>query len=207
MGTTARVLEVAAVVATGVLHLLVSNVLGLLGPFIATALLGWGTYAVVRVRRDRSILKEWGFRCGNLRPTFVATSLFAIVSLLVMAAIGHSRGTLTLHWHILLLLVAYPLWGLVQQFLVQALVARNLQGARPPFSSTWFIVPFCALLFGLVHIPDPTLVLATLSLGLVFTPIYLRWRNLWPLGLFHGWLGALCYFWVIGRDPLLEILG
>ena len=51
------------------------------------------------------------------------------------------------------------------------------------------------------------LVLATALLGLVFTPIYLRWRNLWPLGLYHGWLGALCYFWVIGRDPLLEILG
>jgi hypothetical protein len=37
--------------------------------------------------------------------------------------------------------------------------------------------------------------------------IFLRWRNVWPLGICHGWLGVLFYFWVLGRDPWLEILG
>ncbi|MHC4933355.1 MAG: hypothetical protein ACYTGV_14320, partial [Planctomycetota bacterium] len=130
MTARVRYLEIAAVVGTGLLHLVVSNVLGLLGPFIATALLGWGIYASVQVRRDRSILEEWGFTRRDLAPSFAATSLFAIVALAVMAAMGHAGGTLTLHWHILLLLMVYPVWGLVQQFLVQALVARNLRRAR-----------------------------------------------------------------------------
>jgi hypothetical protein len=44
-------------------------------------------------------------------------------------------------------------------------------------------------------------------LGLAFTQIYLRWRNLWPLGIYHAWLGVFAYFWVLHRDPWLEVFG
>ena len=65
----------------------------------------------------------------------------------------------------------------------------------------------CAVLFSLVHVPDPQLMVATFVLGLAFTPIYLRWRNLWPLGVLHGWLGAFCYVWVLDRNPWQEVFG
>ncbi len=59
-----------------------------------------------------------------------------------------------------------------------------------------------AALVGLVHLPYVALAVATFLLGLVFTPHYLRHRNVLVLGIWHGWLETLLYFWVLGRDPL-----
>jgi hypothetical protein len=47
-----------------------------------------------------------------------------------------------------------------------------------------------------VHLPDMTLAGATLVLGAAFALIYLRWRNTWPLALYHGWLGV--FFYLLG---------
>jgi hypothetical protein len=58
-----------------------------------------------------------------------------------------------------------------------------------------------------VHLPDFRLATATFVLGLALTPIYLKWRNLWPLGIYHGLLGVLFYFWVLERDPWIEVFG
>lgn len=193
--------EVVWVVMTGLLHLLISNVLELQAVFIAVALTGWIAYAVWRSRRDPEAPGRWGFRRRGLFATLVATSLFASVAGVAMAWVGHRRGTLGYESAVLPLFLLYPAWGLVQQSLVQALVAGNLRRSTTWASSTCIIVPFCAVLFGLVHMPDWALVAATFTLGLVFTPIYLRWRNLWFLGIYHGWLGALFYVWVLGRNP------
>jgi len=38
-------------------------------------------------------------------------------------------------------------------------------------------------------------------------PLFLKYRNLWALGLFHGWLAAVFYFLALGRDPWLELIG
>ena len=43
-----------------------------------------------------------------------------------MVAIGAARGRLALHVHMLPLALLYPVWGLVQQFMVQSLVTANL---------------------------------------------------------------------------------
>ncbi len=64
-----------------------------------------------------------------------------------------------------------------------------------------------SVLFGAVHLPELRLVAATSLLGLVFTLIYLRWHNLWPLGVYHGWLGVFFCYWVLVRDPWRETLG
>ena len=45
------------------------------------------------------------------------------------------------------------------------------------------------------------------TLGLLFTPLYLHRQSLLPLGVAHGWLGVLAYYWLLGRDPWLELLG
>ena len=128
----------------------------------------------------------------------------AVPALLAFAAL---QGTLTLHWHMLPLLALYPVWGLVQQFLIQALVVGNLHDGVPALRSAWKLAPIGAALFSAAHWPDLTLMAATFLLGLAFTPLYLRVRNLWPLGVYHGWLGVLAYYWVLGRDPWTELFG
>ena len=47
--------------------------------------------------------------------------------------------------------------------------------------------------------------IGTFILALLYTTVYLRERNLFALGLFHGWLGALFYYTVVGRDPYMEV--
>ena len=64
-----------------------------------------------------------------------------------------------------------------------------------------------ALLFALVHVRDLRLAAGTLLLATALTPIWLRWRNVWPLGVCHGWLGGAYYHFVLGRDPWLELVG
>ena len=44
-------------------------------------------------------------------------------------------------------------------------------------------------------------------MGAAYAALYQRHRNLWPLGLYHGVLGAEFYVWVLGRNPWQELLG
>jgi CAAX prenyl protease-like protein len=195
--------EIAAVILTGCAHLFFEGVLHAKAAFIALAAVGWIGYVVLRVRREPAVLRAWGFRLDGLAEAFVAPTLFAAAAAGSMAAFAEARGTLEWNPHLLPILLLYPLWGITQQFLVQALVARNLEPRLPRGP----LVLLVAALFAVVHAPDLVLMGATFLLGLFFTPMYLRWGNLIPLGLYHGILGALVYFWVLGRDPWLEVFG
>jgi membrane protease YdiL (CAAX protease family) len=197
-----RWFEVAAVVVTGLLFLLF-RYLRLQGVFVPVAASLWTGFVWYHARRDPSILRTWGFRLDTFWPAFQATTAFSLPFAGVMALVGGSRGTLSFPPHAWILVALYPIWGVVQQFLVQALLVRNLEGSLPRYGL--FLVGSC--LFAIVHVPEIPLMLTTFGLGLVYIPIYLRYRNLWPLGLYHGWLGTLFYLWVLGRDPWVETFG
>jgi len=199
-------LEVSGVIATGGLHLVFVHAFNARATFITLSIAGWTAYIATRLWNDPSCLLVWGFSRQGLRTALTATTVVALPATALMAIIALSQDALSLQWHMLPLLLLYPIWGLVQQFLVQALVAANLKRAAPAISSTWIVTPICGLLFGIVHLPDLRLAGCTFLLGLVFTPIYLKWRNLWPLGLYHGWLGVLFYFWILRRDPWSEVI-
>jgi hypothetical protein len=200
--------EVTAVIATGALHFL-SKAFGLHGFFIVAAALFWVVFILWRAKRQPRILFDWGFRFDNLLKPFLITTAVSLPGIVTMAFFGFLHDNLTLPPHLWILLILYPIWGIIQQFLVQGLVVRNLSltklGSRPIL-----IVVLGATLFGLVHAPNILFMLATFCLGLLFVPLYLHFRNLLPLGLFHGWLGSLFYLWVLGHDPwhnLVNTLG
>lgn len=205
MSTSRR--EALALIATGAAHLFFENVLAAKWEFMLCAFAIWSVYLVRQIRRKPAMWAQWGFRWEHFHITFACAGLVFIVGGIALASIAIYRGEFVRHWHILPLLALYPVWGLLQQFLLQALLARNLVDGVSWLRSPWRITPLSAALFALAHWPDLILVGATFLLGLVFTPMYLRWRNLWPLGLFHGWLGVLTYFWLLGRDPWVELLG
>jgi CAAX prenyl protease-like protein len=199
-------MEVAAVILTWALHPVFVEHLHMRLAFIGVTLLGWTIYVVERIRRDRSILRQWGFTRAGLLESFRASTAFVLLAGGIMALIAARNGALRLHPNMLPLVVLYPAWGLAQQFLVQGLLVRALAAESRSILSSTSVTVLAALLFAVVHLPDLTLMAGTFLLGLVFTPIYLRWRNLWPLGLFHGWLGVLCYFWVLQRDPWIDLI-
>jgi uncharacterized protein len=115
----------------------------------------------------------------------------------VCAGIGAYRGLLIVDLHLLATVVLYPIWGIAQQFLVLSLFAHNLDRIGWPRRRVLLIA---ALGFACVHITNPPLVGATLVLGTWCTLLFFRHRNLWPLGIAHGVLGALFYRWVLGVD-------
>jgi hypothetical protein len=84
------------------------------------------------------------------------------------------------------------------------LVIRNL-ALKPLVLKPLILVLVGAVLFSIAHVPNLDLTFATFCVGMIFVPLYLHFRNLWPLGLYHGWLGALFYLWVLGRNPWIEL--
>jgi uncharacterized protein len=197
--------EIGAVILTALLQPVFVMLLRQRALFILLALVAWAIYLVGRCRTERGAFREWGFRKEGLAAAFAATTLFALAALLVMGGLALAHHTLVVCWPMLVLLALYPIYGLFQQLLLQGVFVRavtaSATGVWPKIGATLL----AAILFGAIHLPDTKLVIATFVLGLIFTPIYLRWRNLWPLGLYHGWLGVFFYYWLLGRDPWAEL--
>ena len=131
---------------------------------------------------------------------------FALIAVLACIITGYARNTLNVTWHIIPILLIYPIWGTIQQFLCVGLVAGNLQDMKNPWQKN-IIILATATLFGVVHYPDRWLMAGTFILAVLYSSIYLRTCNVFALGLFHGWLGAFFYYSVVGRDPFIEVFG
>ncbi len=198
-------LEFLAVVLTGILHLAFKS-LGAKGLFIALASVSWISYIVWRVRQDSDLWIKWGFQTANLSAAFLWPSVIFVVATSAMAWYGLTNGRLLWQGHIFFLLLLYPLWGILQQFLVQALGVANLMTLFP--KQGWMVaMPVGVFLFSIIHFPNGLLMLVTGLMAGFFIFCYLRDRNLWPLGLYHGWLGTFFYLWVLGKDPWIEVFG
>jgi len=166
--------------------------------------LAWGAYLLWRLIATKGAARAWGLtRCGfglALRDA----SLLAAVGLVPLLAYGWAQGRLPPPATLWLVMGLYPVWGLGQQFGLQALITRNLRALLPQAGAR---VPVAAVLFSVAHFPNFVLMGLTFAAGLGFTWVYERHRNLWALGIVHGVLGALAYYLVLGQDPGVEIMG
>jgi uncharacterized protein len=202
-----RILEIAGVIVTAIGKIIFMDFLRLRLLFIAVSIIVWTAYIIYRYSRDNQVLKYWGFRSDNTRRVILRLFPFGIAALALCLVTGYLRGSLNLTWHILPILVLYPLWGTIQQFLVIGLVAGNLRDLKRRKINENFIIGLTAILFGLIHYPYYWLVAATFILALLYGFVYLKSKNVFVLGLFHGWLGAVYFYTVVGRDPFVEIFG
>jgi hypothetical protein len=175
--------------------------------FIVGACLFWAVFVIVRARQDRGAFRNWGFRADNLWPASILPALVFIAGAAGLAGFAWLRGTFRFPVHGLPLFLVYPVWGLIQQFLLLGVVVGNLERIDGLRQRKALIVLIVALIFGLLHAFNVRLVVATFLLELVIVPMYLRHRNLWPLGVLHGWLGGLFYLWVENRDLWAERFG
>jgi membrane protease YdiL (CAAX protease family) len=85
-------------------------------------------------------------------------------------------------------MAGYLLWAFEQQFILQNYFLYRLVRILSNESAA---VVVAALLFSTAHIPNPVLVAVTLVFGLASCTLFLRYRNLYALGVVHGILG-LC---------------
>ncbi|TNE90030.1 MAG: CPBP family intramembrane metalloprotease [Deltaproteobacteria bacterium] len=198
-----RVTELGAVLATAGVHLALATHPGPHLVFVIAAVLGWSSYLVWAAARRPEMLGRWGLRREGLGSTLAIVTPLGALSALGLLAWGQLQGVGFDPW-MLLPLALYPIWGVIQQLLVQGMLVRNLEDFGIP---EWLVIAIAAAAFAIVHWPYPVLMVATLLLGLVVTPVYLRFGNLWALGLLHGWLGTLLYQFVLQRHPIHEALG
>jgi membrane protease YdiL (CAAX protease family) len=200
-----RIIEIVAVAITAIGKFIFVDYFNLRLPFVIVTILAWSLYVIYRYKKDKLVLKDWGFRTDNFKPVIKLMLPFAIVSILSFFIIGYFQGTLNMTWHILPLLITYPIWGSVQQFLTIALVAGNLNNLKSYKIKKNVIICITSVLFSVVHYPSVWLMIGTFILALFYGYVYLKVKNIYALGLCHGWLGALFYYTVVNQDPFADV--
>jgi hypothetical protein len=132
-----------------------------------------------------------GFRWGNLRECLEKMAPALLLLALVMLAGGlllQTMRPITLERGCLCL-VAYCPWGLVQQYLLNGYIANRLLLVSP----ARYVPLISATVFSGAHLPNLFLMVVTFATGYYSTRLFMRYRNLYFLGLAHGVIGTLIY--------------
>ena len=129
---------------------------------------------------------DWGFSRGALRGGLRASLLITVPVGLLFLGIGAAIGTVHDRRDFLGTLGALCLWGGAQQWVLQTVVLREAQRAASRRSGIFI----AALLFAVVHLPNPFLAPVTGVAAIVWCHIYDRYPNILPLALSHA-LGTL----------------
>jgi membrane protease YdiL (CAAX protease family) len=127
-------------------------------------------------------LRDIGFRTDNL---FAACRLLLLpttvgVLLIIAASWFIDQRVLAAPWRSRFLLL--PLWALFQQYTLNGFINRRAQLALGKGAKSILLV---ALIFGVLHLPNPLLAVLTMIGGLVWAAAYQRQPNLLALTLSH----------------------
>lgn len=162
------------------------------GPF-AKKVIGIATFCwiVISTPRSQATADSLGLRLSGARR-----SLWIVCATLLLAAlvIGIASRMHTLHvvlFHGLVVetsVLAYLLWALVQQFILQDFFLVRLLRLLPGRAAAVIVA---AALFAVAHLPNSFLMVATLIWGIAACALFLRYRDLYSLGIAHGIMG-LC---------------
>jgi len=134
-----------------------------------------------------------GFRLTNMKNALAVCAPVVLLLGLGLVVGGIMGGTIrrVTPESGLLSLALYCLWGLFQQYLLNGYFLNRFAEMRPAAAPL-----IAALSFSVIHAPNWFLMIVTLLGGFASAQIYLRFRNLYVLGLAHGILGFLLYLCV-----------
>jgi hypothetical protein len=134
---------------------------------------------------------DLGLRWGNFRECVAAMA----PALLLMALSLFSAGVLletirpiSVEYGFMCLL-AYCPWGIFQQYLLNGYIANRLLAV----ASARYVPLMAAALFAGAHLPNWFLMLVTFVTGYVSTKIFMRYRNIYFLGLAHALIGTVLF--------------
>ncbi len=148
-------------------------------------LLPAGVIVLLTIRYDLKH-REWGFAPHALMPGLFRALPVTLLLCVVILGIGAAIGTLHDRRDFLGSLWPLIIWGGAQQWVLQTVVLRESQ--RATSQRTGIIL--AALLFGVVHLPNPFLAPVTFGAGLLWCWLYDRYPHIAPLALSHA-LGTL----------------
>lgn len=200
-----RAIELSAVGLTVLLKFILMDWLGMRAFYISGTCFFWLGYVIFRYRKDHSILKSWGFTRENLAKSIYALLPFLGIVIVFTWLYGMYLGIGIFNIHIIPVLLLYPAWGIIQQFMLVCIIGRNLQNMKWLSGHKIPVFLLVSLFFSFVHYPYLILMVFTLLMEIIFLFVYDRWQNLWAIGLIHGWSATFLLYFVLHRDLWLEL--
>lgn len=155
-------------------------------------------YVIWCASRARHVRRIWGMQMTDFWPALKLQLAFGLPAMAFLVAYGIYSKSFPPPQTFWLAVILYPVWGIAQQFALQNLLARNLQTLVRPRAVRALLA---AGLFGFAHVPLIPMVVLTFVGGFFLTWIYEHRANLWAVGCVHGVLGAMAFYFVLGRDP------
>ena len=142
----------------------------------------------------RENLRTLGWRLDNFWPAvrFLAIPTLCVAALIFLAGWA-TKGFGSNKWREWQWVLWLPVWALVQQYALQGFMNRR---AQIVFGVGYKSVFAVAVVFALLHLPNPWLTLATFIGGAVWAAAYQRFPNLFALSLCHG-LMSLLLVWAL----------
>ncbi len=194
-------LELGFIAAAGFGYVVFRKTLAFRAEFIVPIAVVAALYIVFLAGSGRRTPGDFGLRWDNIGRASAWTALLFVGPLLFLLARGYFTMVLPSHFYYTLGL--YPLWGILQQLVFQGFVLENFRR----LGAGWVSIPLTALFYGFVHWPSPFMLWATGVAGLGFSTLYWFHRNVIPIGVAHGILGACLFYLYLGRDPFARFIG
>ena len=173
--------------------------------YITGISLFWLIYIFYRFSVNRNILSFWGFKKEFLKQTIIILSPLVFLSIIVSILYGYFKNGQFITWSIIPILILYPMWGIIQQYLMLGIISQNLLTIFEAKRKRFVIIFLVSFFFSLIHYPTCFLMIFTFIMEVVFITVYFKWRNLWAIGIAHGWIATFLLYFVLERDLWTEL--
>lgn len=197
--------ELLAVALTAILKILLMDWLKLGGIYIIGISLFWLSYLLIGTNTKKE-LKTWGFKSRGFRQSVAFLFPFCILTCFACLTYAYLTDSLFFSWHVVPIFLLYPIWGLIQQFLMLGIVLPVLATVFGTNINRLVLILIVSALFSLMHYSSTFLMAFSFCLEALFVTSYLKWRNLWAIGLIHGWTATFILHYIMNRDLWLELM-